>query len=153
MGLSRAITTGFIILFIGGCAAFTSNFLQGGTVKPHSYTPLETVVSYKEQGPAPAGVSFHLVRTEHGLAILEKSEEGMHSLMETHWQTEEADHFASWVNNGAAFMFVIPEDRSKKGARYVYPNGTYNIEMANGVQRPVPVRAKEEPDTVLIPQN
>ncbi len=113
---------------------------------------METLVSYKAEGPAPEGISFHLVRTEIGLAILEKSETGTHALIETHWRSERGDHFASWVNGGSAFVYIVPEDRTRTAGRYVYPSGAYGIRTVDGVTRPVPVREKEKPDTRLIPQ-
>lgn len=141
-----------VAALLAGCTSFVSSFLQGGTVKPHDYTPVETLVSYRAEGPAPEGVTFHLVRTEKGLAILEKSATDMHALIETHWRSERGDHFASWVNGSTAFVYVVPDDRSREAGRYAYPSGAYRIRTVDGVTRPVPAQEKAKPDTLLIPR-
>lgn len=141
-----------VALLLTGCSTFVSGFLEGGTVKPHDYNPVETLVSYRAEGSAPEGISFHLVRTEKGLAVLEKSETDLHSLLETHWRSGRGDHFASWINGGSAFVYIVPDDRSLNAERYVYSAAAYDIRTVDGVTRPVVTEEKPRSDTVLVPE-
>jgi len=178
-----------ILLFLLlGCTATYSAFLQGGTAVPEGYNPQKVIVSYRVIETIPGcsklpsmldakislkEVQYFLVEADEGLAILEQIEDGSGSLIQTHWQEDQSDHFAAWVSppsipsagclteitelpsrtgsGGAAVEYVVPFDRSEEAKRVVYLRKTYTIWEIDGISRPVPKNPETEPVCPLIP--
>lgn len=118
--------------------------------------PLKVLVTYESKGPAPPNVKWYLIRTESGLAILEKDlSGGSNTVVEQAWKDRTGYHFVFWAEfldaQSAAFEFIVPEDISKPATRYTYPAGSYSIVKGNGVSRPVPHNKAVTPVTRLIP--
>jgi hypothetical protein len=126
-------------------------FMKGGDLAPVGYTPKKVLVTYTAEGTVPQGVEYMLVETEKGPAVFERSGDGSGALFLTRWQDNEGDHFAGWVATSHGYEFVIPTDRTKKGKKYVYPKGMYEVKDIGGVERPVPV-VKIDPVATLIPK-
>ena len=141
-----------LIFLCTGCATFLSFFAQGGRILPSDYVPQKIIVSYRSEDTTLKGTHIHLVETEKGrLAIFEQSINGMHSLVEMRWESTKGDHFGIWVNNGPAFEYVVPKNRTMNAERYIYDYGTYKVRTIGGLKRLVPNVPKSKPDIVLIP--
>lgn len=142
-----------LMLCSGGCASMV---FHGGTFISNSSQAGEVLVEYKAEGIVPAGVTYALVQTEKGPAILERSDNGSGALVQNHWVDSAGDHFAAWVYAYGAtegchgFEFVVPTDRSRNALRYVYPQGSYVVQKVDGVDRPIPL-SPAKPVTTLIP--
>jgi hypothetical protein len=136
------------ILVFSGCA---SMFMRGGELVSSDYKPQKILVMYKAEGTVPPGIEYLLVETEKGPAIFERSSDGSGTLFLTRWQDKQGDHYAGWVAGSHAYEFVIAKDKSRKGKRYVYPAGTYEVKEIKGMERPVPA-SKVDPVTTLIPK-
>lgn len=143
------------ILSVIGCglllAACASMFMKGGALVKSNYKPNKILVSYRAEGPAPAGVEYQLIETADGPAIFERSPDGSGALFLTRWRDNDGDHFAGWVATSHGYEFVVPVDRKKNAKRYVYPKGFYRLADVDGQTRPVPV-TKVDAVTQLIPK-
>jgi hypothetical protein len=157
-----------------GCASVQSSFLHGGTLAPAGYKVEKVIVAYRAEGTVPARMQYFLIETGEGLAIFEREEDGSGSLIQTHWQDKQGDHFAAWVSvpgipsagcltdlttlpsrkgrGGPAYEFVVPIDRSKEAERFVYERGTYTIWELDGISRPVPKNPETKAVATLIPK-
>jgi hypothetical protein len=141
----------FSIFAISSCFPYASALLIGGKVVKE-YVPRKILVAYEPQGPAPPGAQFYLIETDSGLAFYTKDPTGG-IICEKHWVEGSADYFAAaWFGNGPAFIFKVPMDRTQNAERYVYENLTYKGTPGDRM-RPMPVKPKEKPDTLLIPKN
>lgn len=58
----------FTMLTLSGCASMA---LHGGTLIDNDDIK-EYIVSYRAEGPFPDGATYHLVRTDNGVAIYEQ---------------------------------------------------------------------------------
>jgi ankyrin repeat protein len=130
------------IIILNGCIAMA---YHGGIFIPKN-SPLirDSLIDYQTEGSFPDGATYHLVKTDNGLAIFEREINGDGALFENHWEDKENDHFAAWVSipgggeSQPGFEFIVPKDRMKPALRYVYPWQTYTIKKINGVKRPIP---------------
>lgn len=142
------------LAFLSGCASMA---LHGGSLvsRNDSYIQ-EYLVTYRAEGAVPEGQTYHLVRTEKGLAVFEQAKDGSGALFETLWEDSDGDHFASWIylpgggSSRHGYEFVVPKDRTRNALRYVYPWGTYRVQEIDGIKRPVPANPVE-PVATLIP--
>lgn len=155
---SWSIIATFLILgalaFIASCAA--SRTIEGGTFLSKGDRNIkEYLIDYRAEGSIPEGVTYHLVKTEKGLAIYMQAKNETGTLFENHWKDSNGDHFSALINDMAdakkihAYEFVVPEDRMEMALWYVYPAGTYKMEEANGIKKPVPSNPAD-PATSLI---
>jgi len=138
----------FCLLFLYGCA---SMFMKGGELVSTEYKPKKILATYKAEGTVPPGVEYLLIDTDTGPAIFERSGDGSGTLFLTRWQDKQGDHYAGWVASSHAYEFVISKEKSRKGKRYVYPAGTYEVKEINGIERPVSIPLVD-PVTTLIPK-
>jgi hypothetical protein len=163
IGLVNVLYYPILLLLISGCASGYSAFLQGGTVVPEDYQVQKVIVSYQAEGTVPERIHYFLVETDRGLAIFERSEDGSGSLMQTHWQDDQCDHFGAWVSppvgiiskrglGGPAYEFVVPFDRSKEAKKFVYEKGAYRVRSIDGIWRPVPNNPETKPVATLFPK-
>jgi hypothetical protein len=137
------------LLVLYGCA---SMFMKGGELVKAGYKPQKILVTYKAEGTVPPGVEYLLIETEQGPAIFERSGDGSGTLFLTRWQDKQGDHFAGWVASSHGYEFVISRDKKgRKGKRYVYPAGTYEVKVIHGIERPVSIPIVE-PVATLIPK-
>ena len=143
----RRLLVAALTLSAVGCASW---FARGGRLVSEQYNPV-ILVNYDIEGPIPPNTSYHLVKTEKGEAIFERSADGSGALIETHWKKDGADHYAMWVRRSHAYEYVMPEDRTKPGKKYLYPAGFYQLETIDGVERAVPV-TPVDPVATLIPK-
>ncbi len=141
------VLTVFTMILLTACA---SMFMQGGSLVPAGYNA-NIVVNYDGKGTVPPGITYHLVKTDKGEAIFERSPDGSGALFETHWTDSDGDHFAGWVATSHGYEFVVPKDRKKSANKYVYPAGYYELKEKDGVTRPVP-NTSIDPVATLIPK-
>jgi hypothetical protein len=137
----------FSVILVTACA---SMFMQGGSLAPAGYRA-NILVNYDAKGTVPPGVTYHLVKTDKGEAIFERSPDGSGALFETHWTDKDGDHFAGWVATSHGYEFVVPKDRKKPAKKYVYPSGYYELKERDGITRPIPTAAID-PVATLIPK-
>jgi len=142
-----------LVLF-SGCASMV--FHGGSFVSKNDEYIKEYLVTYRAEGIVPEGSTYHLVRTDKGLAIFEQASDGSGALFENHWTDSDGDHYASWLyfpgggKSRHGYEFVVPKDRSQNALKYVYPWGTYVVQNIVGVERPVPA-SPVDPVATLIP--
>lgn len=139
------LTTLLVLLAtVSGCSSSHGVRTLGAAEAP------AVVVRFRPEGVTPLGAAYVLVETDTGLAMLEQVEDGPAVLYTNYWKTAEDHHFAAWHDGGHAVEFIVPEDLTFPGHRYVYPNGAYRIETIDKQERPVPI-GEESPVTMLVP--
>jgi len=135
------------VLATSSCA---SMFLHGGKLVDRGDS-LKTLVQYRTEGAAPAGVQYSLVTGEDGQpALFERSADGSGALIHNRWTENGEDHFFCWVGSSHGYEYVIPLDRTKPGRKYLYPFGYFTTEVVGGIEKPRPVAAVD-PVASLIP--
>lgn len=157
LSILRVVSTLCLLGGLVGMAGCASMAIHGGSIVSQNDNYIkEFVVTYRAEGAIPPGQTYHLVRSENGLAVFEQGVDGSGVLFENQWTDSDNDHFSAWVYlpgggpNQHGYEFVVPKDRSKNAIRYVYPGGTYVVKEIDGVKRPVPA-SPVEPVTKLIP--
>jgi len=136
-----------VITIATGCA---SMFMKGGSLAPAGYNA-NIIINYKAEGTVPPNTTYHLVKTDKGEAMFERSADGSGTLFETHWTDSHGDHFTGWVATSHGWEFVVPKDRKKPAKKYVYPAGYYELKEKDGIIRPVPI-TPVDPVVTLIPK-
>jgi hypothetical protein len=147
------------LIFVSGCTSIAASMcLHGGSYINDEKTIEKVIIRYRTEQLESQGVQYRLVQTKKGMAIFERSPDGSGSLFETHWTDQDGDHFALWIyiagggDQMPGYEFVVPEDRTQNAKLYIYPYGTYLIQVIDGVKRPVPI-SKANPAKILIPIN
>jgi len=140
---------GFILFTSLGC-------VSGGKIVSKVDSD-HVLVAYKPKGIFPPGTKWHLIRTEEGLALRERSNNGNgnNAIINHAWDDNAGHHFVIWASalgeQSTAFEYVVPYDHIKPASRYVYPSGSYTILKMNGVRRPVPYKPPHSPAALLFP--
>lgn len=141
----------FVGLLVSGCASM----MAGGGRMAGRKTEPTILVNYRVEGPAPDGATYHLVQTERGPCMWERSSDGSGFFFETHWADQNADHYAGWIKGSTkhsnAYEFVIPRDRAAEARKYVYLAGTFSVMTIDGLKRPVPVDPEVKLTVRLVP--
>jgi hypothetical protein len=79
-----------------------------------------------ERMPGPDGTYFLSQEGPTGLTLYEIESNGRGVKVLNHWVDNQGDNFFAFVRGSHGWHFVIPQDRTQPGVRFVYPAGTYS---------------------------
>lgn len=132
-----------VVLCVASSSVQAGAFLKGARIVKKD--PAEVLVKYgiapcvgtdgSSMGSPPG--AYWLVNDKAGLALFERDNTGSGALITNHWTVGDEDHFFTWVPGISGWEYVIPADRTKEGARLVFPRGSFKLDKSTkGIFKP-----------------
>jgi hypothetical protein len=94
--------------------------------------PYCEVMASGERLSGPQATYFLEQGGTHGMSLYEIEANGRGAKIMNYWVDERGHNFFSFVKTSHAWHFVLPQDRTQPGVRFVYPAGTYTAADVGG---------------------